>query len=133
MAKSAPTTIAGINLVSGSHCDRRAQLALADAGGSDGRPASETSTQHPAGRREPDRSVDCEYGRSGRATRLERDCKMERGRVGGLRRAFRLERSIGKWSRRVQLGCAKRASITTGCDPQNRLASVDQPTNLQIE
>jgi hypothetical protein len=78
----------------------------------------------PAGRREPDRSVDRECGRSGRTTALECNCEMERGRVGSLRRTFRLERSIGKWSRRVQLCCAKWGSITARHDPQNRLASV---------
>ena len=75
------------------------------------------STQRSTGRREPDRSVDRECGRSGRTTELERDCEMERGRVGRLRRTFRLERSIGKWSRRVQLGCTKRVSITARRDP----------------
>src|SRR4029453_318009 len=96
MAKSEAATIEGINLVSRSDCDRYAQLALADAGSGDGGPSSKTSTQRPAGRHEPDRSVDRECGRSGRATERECDCEMEQGRLGSLRRTFRLARSIGK-------------------------------------
>src|SRR5207248_3881058 len=128
VAKSEAATITRSNLVSRSHCDRHAQLALADAGGGDGGPSSYTSTQRPARRREPDRPVDRECGRSGRATELECNCEMERGWIGSLRRTFRLERSIGKWPRRVQLYCANPVSITTRCDPQNRLAPV-RPTD----
>jgi len=98
--KESARKLAGASLVPIAGPDRRTQLALADHGSGDGGPETETSTQRPAGRREPDRSVNRECGRSGRANALEYNCEMERDRIGSVRRAFRVERPIGRWSRR---------------------------------
>ena len=56
MATGEAASIARIDLVSRSDCDRRSQLALADSGSGDGGSGSETPTRRAAGRREPGRS-----------------------------------------------------------------------------
>src|SRR5215471_10594544 len=123
MARSAAATTARIDLVSRSDRNRHAQLALANAVGGHGGPSPRTQAEHFAGGQEPDRFVDRQCRRGGRATQRERDRNLERRRINGVGCVDWLEYEIGKWSRDFRGDRIARAAIAAWRDAENRLAS----------
>src|SRR4030095_6370318 len=99
MATGEAATIARIDLVSRSDRNRHAQLALANIVGRHVGPSPGTQVEYLAGGREPDRFVDFQCGRGGRATQRERNRNLEWRGINCLGCVGRLEYQIGRWSR----------------------------------